>query len=398
MGAAKFRHSTVRYASGVAVTLVLATTLTSATGNAQGATAACDVRNAAPVSRGEMLDVVVHDTARLGIPSTAATSLVLYIDGYPLASAPMYATRRHGQPVALRYRLISRQQNRETWQLLYETSRLSFRPTRIGLGPDAKSEAVSCGTVQFKAVRNASSIEWIIYLLLLASAIWLLFGTDALREPPSALESSATSSSREVHEPKADWPVSLGLSQMAFWTIIVVASFGFLYLVTGEFNAILTSQAIVLMGVSSATALASAGIGKTKRENARTQLAQLRAQLRDGLGNGAAGETASMHAAQPLEREIKYQLGRLGKPMTSGYFAGLLNDRDGVALHRAQLLVWTLALGIVFVVEVLTSLAMPEFDATLTVLLGIGSGAYLGFKIPESHSLPSEDTPRLGSS
>ena len=52
-------------------------------------------------------------------------------------------------------------------------------------------------------------------------------------------------------------------------------------------------------------------------------------------------------------------------------------------LHRLQMLVWTVILGIVFVLKVLSNLAMPEFDATLLALMGISSGTYLGFKFPE---------------
>jgi hypothetical protein len=40
-----------------------------------------------------------------------------------------------------------------------------------------------------------------------------------------------------------------------------------------------------------------------------------------------------------------------------------------------------LILGVVFVSEVLTKLAMPVFDATLLALMGISSGTYLGFKV-----------------
>ena len=48
-----------------------------------------------------------------------------------------------------------------------------------------------------------------------------------------------------------------------------------------------------------------------------------------------------------------------------------------------QNLLWTLVLSAVFVRSVLTRLAMPEFDDTLLALMGISSGAYLGFKLPE---------------
>ena len=42
-----------------------------------------------------------------------------------------------------------------------------------------------------------------------------------------------------------------------------------------------------------------------------------------------------------------------------------------------------LSLGVIFVASVYKDLAMPEFNATLLGLMGISSGTYLGFKVPE---------------
>ena len=66
----------------------------------------------------------------------------------------------------------------------------------------------------------------------------------------------------------------------------------------------------------------------------------------------------------------------------------LLSEEDAnagqgrvITFHRFQIVVWTLILGVVFVSEVLTKLAMPVFDTTLLTLMGISSGTYLGFKV-----------------
>ena len=45
--------------------------------------------------------------------------------------------------------------------------------------------------------------------------------------------------------------------------------------------------------------------------------------------------------------------------------------------------VWTVVLGFVFVTTVYRTLAMPDFSATLLGLMGISSGTYVGFKIPD---------------
>jgi hypothetical protein len=63
-----------------------------------------------------------------------------------------------------------------------------------------------------------------------------------------------------------------------------------------------------------------------------------------------------------------------------GFFTDLFSDQNGVAFHRYQMVVWTVVLGVVFVVLVYRDLAMPDFDASLLGLMGISSGTYIGFK------------------
>ena len=69
----------------------------------------------------------------------------------------------------------------------------------------------------------------------------------------------------------------------------------------------------------------------------------------------------------------------------------MLSDPSGVSLHRFQMFVWTLVLGVIFVASVYKNLAMPQFSATLLGLMGISSGTYLGFKVPEKTG--SDTTP-----
>jgi hypothetical protein len=61
----------------------------------------------------------------------------------------------------------------------------------------------------------------------------------------------------------------------------------------------------------------------------------------------------------------------------------LTDGETGISFHRFQMFVWTLILGVLFIHAVWYRLSMPEFDPTLLALLGISSGTYLGFKIPE---------------
>lgn len=71
-------------------------------------------------------------------------------------------------------------------------------------------------------------------------------------------------------------------------------------------------------------------------------------------------------------------------PTSRGFVRDILTNSEGTyGLHRFQIVVWTLVLGIIFLVSVVTVLSMPEFNATLLAAMGISAGTYLGFKIPE---------------
>ena len=59
--------------------------------------------------------------------------------------------------------------------------------------------------------------------------------------------------------PPNQQPYSLGRCQMAFWFVLIFASFIFLYILLWDFNTV-SGQALALMGIASATALASVAV------------------------------------------------------------------------------------------------------------------------------------------
>jgi hypothetical protein len=69
--------------------------------------------------------------------------------------------------------------------------------------------------------------------------------------------------------------------------------------------------------------------------------------------------------------------------LSQGWLDDLTTDANGPALHRLQVVVGTLILGVVFVIGTYRELSMPEFSNTLLALVGIISAGYLGFKFPE---------------
>ena len=140
-------------------------------------------------------------------------------------------------------------------------------------------------------------------------------------------------------------PYSLGRSQMAWWFFLVVLSYSFIWLVTGDRDTIPPSV-LGLMGISAGTALAAAIIKP-------------------------AGETRA----------------------TQGWWRDLVADEYGsIVLDRLQIAVWTLVLSGIFLSLVLWELTMPEFNATLLTLMGISSGTYIGFQLPKADTTKTTTT------
>jgi hypothetical protein len=140
---------------------------------------------------------------------------------------------------------------------------------------------------------------------------------------------------------------SLSRCQMAFWFLLFVAAFFFLWVVTGQHET-LTDQCLELLGISAGTTISSALISK----------------------------------GGPAQRGVVSYC-----PFKDGprrFFWEILSDGGGrVTFYRFQMMVWTLVLGMVFIKSVAVSLAMPSFGSNELALISISAGTYLAFKFPE---------------
>lgn len=133
---------------------------------------------------------------------------------------------------------------------------------------------------------------------------------------------------------------SLGRVQMAWWLLLVTAGFLFIWLVSEQWRGVVTAGVVALLGISASTGVA--------------------ARLADD-----ANPAKSVGFWQDL---VDY---RPGPPP------------QGPALHRVQLIVWTLILSAIFIWTALSKLTLPEFDTNLLLLVGIAGGTYVGFKFKE---------------
>ncbi|MGQ0826944.1 MAG: hypothetical protein ACT4ON_00980 [Bacteroidota bacterium] len=158
------------------------------------------------------------------------------------------------------------------------------------------------------------------------------------------------------HLPNNQRPYSLSRTQLAWWSIIILASFIFLICVTGELYTI-TGSAVILLGISAATTAAGKVIDN-KDVN-----------------------SGNLNRDHPSE----------------GFFMDLLSDNGGVGIHRFQNLAFNIIIGLYFLYEVIVNLHMPEIDSSLLTLMGISSGTYALLKASENKApatpSPSPATP-----
>jgi hypothetical protein len=191
-------------------------------------------------------------------------------------------------------------------------------------------------------------------------------------------------------------PYSLSAVQAAWWFVLVVFSFVFIWMVTGQQD--LSSTALILVSIGLGTALGAtvidAGKAGADSDSGGTQAAlnallsqkqQLEGEL-NALVNAGAGQAeldAKKAKYQKVVGEIRRLFPNVIGPAREGFIFDILSDDNGVSFHRFQMFVWTIVLGIFFVISALGTLAMPDFSTTLLGLMGISAGTYLGFKIPE---------------
>jgi hypothetical protein len=208
-------------------------------------------------------------------------------------------------------------------------------------------------------------------------------------------------------------PYSLARGQMAFWFFLVIASYFFLWIVTGDMDTLNTSV-LGLIGISAGTALGSAFVDASKSTSSsgseptvdvtkphlevlaelkdlqlRTQkeletLQKARAVMSSSDKNGLEENERQQNEVRERMANYRWQSVYFAWPTWKGVMYDLLAENNVISFHRFQIFVWTLILGIMFVANVYNELAMPQFSATLLGLLGISAGTYVGFKLPES--------------
>lgn len=331
--------------------------------------------------------------------------IALYLDGRKIEGLEPESGAPRPDEGTLQYHLQRSDKSDEEWADLLGAPPLVgdffYRPTEISVGL-ADAYAVPTSVKKFNLVR-IRKYRFVVYtiglLLMLGLLLWLAKSSDILRDigpQPSGLDARG--------QPRRK-TFSLARVQMAVWFCLVVASFLYIWQITGAYD-ILTASVLGLIGIGAGTYLGAAVIDMGQQSNVSGQLETLQAekatleseieQLQQQIAAGPAADKLGelQEALDGKNTQLAGVDARIAPLMVAaapqpsqGLIKDILTDTGvGISFHRFQMFIWTLVLVVLFLVSVWNRLSMPEFSATLLALMGISNGTYLGFKLPQSQT------------
>ena len=345
------------------------------------------------VAIGERLVVTLSGTGALD-----PAAYLLFIDGKPIAGLDDTILDSKPKTHALVFDLRLNNANAAAWKAILGAPTQLKIPVTVALG--AKSSQTSIPTITGDGIHDKFNLviasTWrlvvaVLFILFVIGIVWLGWTRTSLFKD-NLLPQIAPSQQ----------PYSLGRYQMAFWFTLIFISFITLYIGLLDYHTI-SSQALVLMGISAVTgggAIIADVVNDTPEDwtnrglialgfksyddvvRTRQEIADRQTQLKGNIDATLRQKlTLEIQDRQLLLRTYETKINPF---VTAGWWKDMTTDSSGNALHRIQVLVWTWALGIVFVIGVYTDLAMPQFDTTVLLLTGISGGSYAGFKFREA--------------
>jgi hypothetical protein len=355
----------------------------------------------------------LRDEQRLG-KDEDVRNLVPYFDGIALSG--VHPTNPEALPHheavdeihRFHFDLERNQENKTAWSHLLNEPELERR-IAASIGFDGGREMPTA------VVQDAEAENGKLYLVIIPARRALtgfgLIGGSLLLFFALAAKTDLVRDTHLPLRPDGRHPFSLARLQMAFWFYLVSASYFLLWLITGDTDTI-TSSVLSLIGISAGTALGATVVDAGKNGDVELDLhvaevdvqtgrPRIRASLKEQLLAARRELAAQQDKGAPdvcrsRIKRLQAQRDFFSRPPWKSFLYDLLGENDAIGFHSFQILIWTLVLGIIFVVKVYHELAMPEFSATLLGLMGVSAGTYVGFKLPDKKAAGGEEEEREG--
>lgn len=134
---------------------------------------------------------------------------------------------------------------------------------------------------------------------------------------------------------------SLSTIHLFFWTMIILISYFVIWYTCNDINA-LEPSCLILIGISAGTASAGTIINNSLKKN-------------------QSPDPADVHKSE-------------------GFFNDIFSENGAICIHRYQIVVFNLVVGVFFLYNVFSELKMPVLSETILTLLGISSATYASLK------------------
>lgn len=340
---------------------------------------------------GDAITLTVGDLQDVITAAQGCENILVFIDGSPLLGLP--PNRCDPDSGHIGFVLKRTPENQDTWNQILRRPTSFDRAVQVTVGSSPTRSYPRNNndvSLELKQIPQAEFTFFVVIALLtIALVVTLGRRTSLLRE-----------SGGDPDRKQSRRPYSLGRTQQAFWFTLAVLAYIFVWLVTDQLDS-LSQSTLLLIAISSGTALASEALSRSQLEKLQAELARLRSgrakvderhEEASKPDTSAAALRASTDQLAEIDERIKTTEAAMRKHDTQGFLRDLVQDPNGVSLQRLQIMVWTVVLGGIFLDEVYAHLTMPEFSATLLTLMGISSGTYLAGKSSEGAQIPASLT------
>jgi hypothetical protein len=270
------------------------------------------------------LDVLFKQQANCNIKTKSDTlcPILLFINGVAAEDLKAYSINKDSSTIIFKLDRNSASIKNIHFEYLWSSVLVNFS---VGL-KDSEPASIDpkMPKIYFKYVTNLS-FYLIILMVLGTIAIFatLVKKTDLIR----------------ITDKKSRY--SLGLAQLLFWVFLIAIAFIYIWITTTEMYPI-TGSVLVLLTISLSTSGGARLVDKARDPN------------------------------------------RIFEPSDGHFFKDIISDDTGYSVHRVQMVIWTVILGIIFIHEVVVEQQMPQFDSNLLLLMGISSTGYVGLKSIET--------------
>jgi hypothetical protein len=315
--------------------------------------------------------------------------ITLYVNGIDTG---VLAQKSDAVAGTMTFPLDRNEKNKDIWApILYDPLFQRREEIAISVGLHGDRPLPRLATSNMKIVFDKIylvGLMWLWVLLIVAIVIATVLyarNSDMLRDGPKVGQVRQT--------------YSLARVQMAWWFVLIVVAYVIIWIVTGDRDTI-TVSLLGLMGISAVTALTAVAITPRGDERAaaeRDRLTKIKTSATVRMQEldteiAATTDPATKTKLEQLKVDAQKEIdeANIAIAEVKNYYPSknlwtdmVTDDRGSVALDRFQIVVWTIVLGGIFIASVVWELTMPEFSATLLALMGISSGTYVGFKIPQ---------------